>query len=129
MNQFRTHTKFAIGDVHGSMKYLHALIEKCLAYAEKQQTLPHFIFLGDYVDRGSQSREVLTYLQHLPEILGPGSKVTCLRGNHNQMLIDAVLHHVVDPWFSNGGQETLNSYARKPSNLRRPFNCEVQQTG
>ena len=118
MNQFRTYTKFAIGDVHGSMKYLQALIEKCLAYAEEQRTLPHFIFLGDYVDRGSQSREVLSCLQHLPEILGSGSKVTCLRGNHDQMFIDAVLHHDVNSWFSNGGEQTLNSYAREPSNLR-----------
>ena len=118
MNQFRTYTKFAIGDVHGSLKYLQALIEKCLAYAEEQQTLPHFIFLGDYVDRGSQSREVLSCLQHLPEILRSGSKVTCLRGNHDQMFIDAVLHHDVNSWFSNGGDETLNSYAREPSNLR-----------
>jgi len=46
MNQFRTYTKFAIGDVHGSMKYLHALIGKCLAYAEKQQTLPISSFSG-----------------------------------------------------------------------------------
>ncbi len=118
MNPFRTYTKFAIGDVHGSMKYLQALIEKCLAYAEEQQTLPHFIFLGDYVDRGSQSREVLSCLQQLPEILGSGSKVTCLRGNHDQMFIDAVLHRDIDGWLSNGGDETLNSYAREPSNLR-----------
>jgi serine/threonine protein phosphatase 1 len=34
------------------------------------------------------------------------------------MLIDAVLHHKVNSWFSNGGKETLNSYATKPSNLR-----------
>ena len=100
------------------MKYLQALIEKCLAYTGKPQTLPHFIFLGDYVDRGSQSREVLSYLQLLPEILGPGSKVTCLRGNHDQMFIDAVLRHDVNSWFSNGGEETLNSYARKQSSLR-----------
>ena len=121
MNQFRTYTKIAIGDVHGSLKYLQALIEKCLVYAEEQQTLPHFIFLGDYVDRGSQSREVLSCLQHLPEILGSGSKVTCLRGNHDQMFIDAVLHHDVNSWFSNEGDETLNSYAREPSNLRYDF--------
>jgi serine/threonine protein phosphatase 1 len=117
MNQFSTYTTFAIGDVHGTMKYLQTLIEKCLAYAEKQQTLPHFILLGDLVDRGPQSREVLTYLQQLPEILGPGSKLTCLRGNHDQMFIDAVLHHDVNSWFFNGGRETLNSYARKPSSL------------
>ena len=102
MNQFQTYTKFAIGDIHGSMKYLRALIGKCLEYAEKQQTRPHFIFLGDYVDRGPQSREVLTYLQQLPEILRTGAKATCLRGNHDQMLIDAVLHHDVNSWFFNG---------------------------
>jgi hypothetical protein len=69
-------------------------------------------------DRGSQSREVLSHLQNLPEILRPGSRVTCLRGNYDQMFIDAVLQHDVSSWFSNGGEETLNSYARKPSNLR-----------
>jgi serine/threonine protein phosphatase 1 len=118
MNPFQTYTKFAIGDIHGSMKYLQALVGKCLVYAEKQQTRPHFILLGDYVDRGPQSRQVLTYLQQLPEILGPGSKVTCVRGNHDQMFIDAILRHDVNSWFSSGGEVTLNSYARKPSSLR-----------
>ena len=44
--------------------------------------------------------------------------MTSLRGNHDQMFIDAVLHHDVNSWFFNGGDEALNSYAREPSNLR-----------
>ena len=37
------------------------------------------------------------------------------------MFIDAVLHHDVNSWFSNGGEEILNSYAREPSNLSYDF--------
>jgi serine/threonine protein phosphatase 1 len=44
---------FAIGDVHGCLKPLEALVQKCLDYAEGRAI--KFVFLGDYVDRGPDS--------------------------------------------------------------------------
>lgn len=62
------------------------------------------VFLGDYVDRGSESREVVALVRSLPH-------VTCLRGNHEDMLC------AQDPrmWLNNGGASTLMSY-RHPLN-------------
>jgi serine/threonine protein phosphatase 1 len=110
-----TYTKFAIGDIHGCMKQLNDLVVECLAYCDEEQSIPHFIFLGDYIDRGPQSKQVLTYLQRLPAILDPEAKVTCLRGNHDQMMIDTLLHQDVkqeDVWLNNGGEQTLASYSK-----------------
>ena len=69
------------------------------------------IFVGDYVDRGPDSRAVIERLLHLPE----GFETRCLRGNHDQ----AVLDFLRDPlsfraWKNYGAQETLLSYGVRP---------------
>ena len=52
---------FAIGDIHGCYDKLRRLMER-LPYDPERDTL---VFLGDYIDRGSQSKEVITYLCQL----------------------------------------------------------------
>jgi serine/threonine protein phosphatase 1 len=98
---------FAIGDIHGEMFLLHQLVKQCLAHAKVQETEAHFVFLGDYVDRGPRSNEVIAFLRKLPN-------ATCLRGNHDQMMCEAVIHKNRDSkywWLNNGGLRTIESYA------------------
>jgi len=98
---------FAIGDIHGSLAQLRGLIHKCVSYAG--DTPPKFIFIGDYIDRGPKSKEVIEFLQHLTQTLPPEA-VICLRGNHDQMLIDALqFKDSRKLWLVNGG---LQSYGR-----------------
>ena len=52
---------FAVGDIHGCYEKLRRLMER-LPYDPEQDTL---VFLGDYIDRGSQSKEVINYLCQL----------------------------------------------------------------
>ncbi|NMD05917.1 MAG: serine/threonine protein phosphatase, partial [Deltaproteobacteria bacterium] len=52
---------FAIGDIHGCLDKLEELIEKISADHQKDQ----LIFLGDYIDRGKYSREVVDYVINL----------------------------------------------------------------
>ena len=100
---------YAIGDVHGRSDLLTGL----LAMVE-HDSAPHetakktLIFLGDYVDRGPDSRGVIETLLHgLPE----GFSTHFLKGNHEQLLLDFLKDpQQLDHWYLNGGKATLKSY-------------------
>ena len=85
----------AIGDIHGRFDKLQEL----LALLPEEGEL---VFLGDYVDRGPQSAEVVALLRETAHI--------CLLGNHEQLMIDAILHGQTYMWHINGGLETIKSY-------------------
>ena len=101
----------AIGDVHGCLQSLQALTEKLEKYSERT-----FIFLGDYIDRGPDSKGVVDFL------LDYRNRQDCifLRGNHEQMLLDAYYNDNLDLWLMNGGRSTLESYGAKYNNLDIP---------
>lgn len=91
----------AIGDIHGCFNSLLALLKKLEAYPEAT-----LIFIGDYIDRGPKSMQVVDYLIEYSD------KRECifLRGNHEQMLLDAVNKNDSSMWIRNGGESTLQSY-------------------
>lgn len=102
---------YAIGDIHGCAGLLAdmlALIETDII--ENQVRAPVRVFLGDYIDRGEQSADVLKRLQAIAE--NDPDKVVCLLGNHEMMLLD----FLDDPqtngqrWLRNGGLQTLASF-------------------
>lgn len=93
----------AIGDIHGCCSTIKALIEKLEPYKDHK-----LIFIGDYIDRGPCSKDVVDYMIELRD----QSDWDCvfLRGNHEQMLLDAVESNQVRGWMINGGETTLRSY-------------------
>lgn len=95
----------AIGDIHGCFHTLKDLLSK-IEYTSETDTL---VFVGDYIDRGYYSCEVVSFLKELQEKVGL-EKCVCLRGNHEQMAIDAHEHGKEMLWFYNGGQYTNMSY-------------------
>lgn len=98
------HRLFAIGDIHGCFDPLKELIE------EKIQLTPHdkLVLLGDYIDRGPKSKEVIDYIMGLQN---KGFDITALSGNHEQMLLDAWEEEdFTGIWMMNGGKETLKSF-------------------
>ena len=78
-NEKRT---IAIGDIHGCYYTLIDLLQK-IDYQSGRDTL---IFLGDYIDRGPHSYQVVSQLKRLRAQVG--DSCICLRGNHEQMAID-----------------------------------------
>lgn len=102
---------YAIGDVHGCYELLTALLEAIVADAAavKSAKLPLLIFVGDYVDRGPRSADVLSALVWLSR--HAAIEVMFLRGNHEAMLF-AFLEEPFRalPWLQHGGAETLESY-------------------
>jgi serine/threonine protein phosphatase 1 len=98
---------YVVGDIHGCESKLRRLMTAVHDYNAGRPCA--FIFLGDYIDRGNNSRGVvewlMTFQKRMPE------RVTCLLGNHEEMLLrglDNSYDH--EYWALNGGEETLNSY-------------------
>lgn len=100
---------FAIGDVHGCYDKLVALLGVCEAVAGGGRA--RFVLIGDYVDRGPDSRKVLDFLIDQQR---DNDRFICLRGNHETMLLDAAgpdrTVSDVFNWRINGGEQTLASY-------------------
>jgi serine/threonine protein phosphatase 1 len=97
----------AIGDVHGCYDKLVDLLPRCREYAAGRDH--RFVFVGDYIDRGSDSRAVV---QHLIDLDRSSGQHVFLRGNHEDMLLHALLDpDAADSWLANGGDATLASYS------------------
>ena len=94
----------AIGDIHGCSTALRTLLENVKAGPDD-----HVIFLGDYVDRGPDSKDVIDQILALKE----HTKITCLRGNH-EVVMNAARKSMADEcrWLTPtyGGASTLASY-------------------
>ena len=105
---------FAIGDIHGCYDKLRSLMKR-LPYDPKHDTL---VFLGDYIDRGVRSREVLTYLCDLRRQV---KNLILLMGNHEYLMLE--YHRTGDPALLPflrhlGIDATLDSYgAKNPKSL------------
>ena len=100
---------FAIGDIHGELAHLHTLLDR-LPQLRADDTL---VFVGDYVDRGPESREVIATLRELPE--NTPARVVCLRGNHEDAWL-RVIEHGWDEFVlpaANGCRATLLSFQRE----------------
>lgn len=84
-------SRFAIADIHGCYQTLRVLVEQRLRL-NKNDTL---FLLGDYINKGPDSKGVLDYLMHLKEA---GYKLEMIRGNHDQMLIETERPAYKDRW-------------------------------
>jgi serine/threonine protein phosphatase 1 len=113
----RGYRAYAIGDVHGRLDLLDSLlaeIERDLAQRPSRKTL--LVFLGDLIDRGPNSAQVI---ERLRTYRWPGVKIVCLLGNHEEVLLrildgDAAL---ITQWRWFGGAECLKSYGVDPSEI------------
>jgi serine/threonine protein phosphatase 1 len=94
---------FAVGDIHGCYQKLCALMDKLPLNKEQDQLL----FIGDYIDRGPGSIEVLDYLIDLKMRL-PG--IIFLKGNHEDMLQNYLDGKDRFTYLLNSGQQTLDAY-------------------
>ncbi len=96
--------KILIGDIHGCLKTLKKLIKK-VNYDSKTDQL---IFLGDYIDRGKNSKGVLDFVSHIREV---HPQTILLRGNHEHMMLRSLKNQKYYlMWQMNGGREALDSF-------------------
>jgi serine/threonine protein phosphatase 1 len=95
-----TQTAF-IGDVHGSLRPLIGILD-----ALESRCISHTVFLGDYLNKGSESAQVLERLIALSE----SSSVTLIRGNHESAFLDALETNNLGPFLKMGGAAAIRSY-------------------
>jgi len=114
------HRVYGIGDIHGRLdllQELHGMIEADADPFDGERTV---VYLGDCIDRGMQSREVVELLLDQPLA---GFDNVYLVGNHEQTLLDFLAHpKAASGWLNWGGRETLLSYG-----LQAPMQVDRDQ--
>jgi serine/threonine protein phosphatase 1 len=104
---------YAVPDLHGRHDLLYAAIQKIVDHS--QGHIAKIVTLGDYVDRGVNSRLVIECLSNWSSQELP---LVALKGNHEAMMWECCRNLAeVDWWLKNGGDQTLSSYGWCPSNL------------
>lgn len=99
---------YAVGDIHGRADLLLNLLEQIRLDPAEADIRKIVIFLGDYVDRGLQSRQVIDILL---DISKSGHGAVFLKGNHEQAMCQFLADsHFGRTWKYYGGLETLHSY-------------------
>lgn len=96
---------YAVADLHGRLDLLEAALERIEAQADGGT----IVFMGDYIDRGPDSKGVLDRL-----MAGPSKQSwrwVCLKGNHEDMMVGAIRgRYQPEWWIGNGGGETIVSF-------------------
>lgn len=99
---------YVVGDAHGCIALYRALEQRILQDAAALGEAPTIVLLGDVVDRGPDTAGLLDHLIAPP---APGVTRICLRGNHEEMMLQFMSAPSTNsPWLTFGGFETLMSY-------------------
>jgi serine/threonine protein phosphatase 1 len=95
---------YAISDIHGCFDTFYELLISSINLRKSDR----LILLGDYIDRGEKSKEVIDFII---DLVMKGFDITPLMGNHETMLIDSYKNPEMLPlWYMNSGISTLNSF-------------------
>lgn len=95
---------YAIGDIHGQLKMLRAALTEVQRRLTGADTV---VFLGDYIDRGENSALVIEAVLIFRAMK---ANIIFLRGNHEEMMLDAFEGSGFNLWMENGGRQTIASY-------------------
>ncbi len=93
---------FVVGDIHGHFETFRAL-----TFRLKLRDHDVLVCLGDMIDRGPNSAELISFIRHHDNII-------CIKGNHEQMAVQCITKdgtfEVWKPWMDRGGKSTYGSY-------------------
>jgi serine/threonine protein phosphatase 1 len=113
------HLLYAVGDIHGRLDLLEVILDRIEADARARGHVERrtLVFLGDYVDRGPDSRGVVDKaVSGLPQ----GFDAHFLKGNHEAILLNFLDDtRSLDQWLVNGGDATMRSYGVDTERLAR----------
>lgn len=99
---------YAIPDLHGRFDLLKQSVQAIADDVTTHDFDYEIITLGDYIDRGPDSKQIIEYLMTAPD------HYKCLKGNHEAMMVETI-RTPLDPdwWMGNGGDATMASYGCK----------------
>jgi len=104
---------YAIPDIHGRLDLLEAALDRISRHSAGQSAV--IVTLGDYVDRGPSSRQVI---ERLMEWRSETLSIVSLKGNHEAMMWQVCNNLAeLDWWIRNGGDRTLTSYQSSEEKL------------
>ena len=116
---------YAVGDVHGRLDLLKRLEETIVQDRADLRQPALLVLLGDLVDRGPSSAQVLDHVLSRPP---DGIERVCLLGNHEALMLGFVANPRPDSmWLDQGGRETLLSYGIPAAMLERPTRRSLAQ--
>jgi len=106
----------AIGDIHGQRTRLLELMASIDDYRKRKSVKEeHIVFLGDFVDRGPYSAQIIDYLaKRAKKAKEAKHSEIFLHGNHEELLLEGLDHTGTrhDLWWRNGGMQTVESYLK-----------------
>jgi serine/threonine protein phosphatase 1 len=95
---------FAISDIHGCFETFHRIVTAHIRLTKSDR----LILLGDYIDRGEKSKEVIDFIM---DLMNMGFDIKPLSGNHEAMLLDSWRNPDMLPlWLLNDGNSTMQSF-------------------
>ena len=110
---------YAVGDIHGRLDLLEALLAKIEGdMAEREPRRTFIVFLGDLIDRGAESAGVVERLRtYRPR----GARPIFLAGNHEEVMLEILggRSDILADWMKFGGAECVASYGVDVDRLRR----------
>ena len=100
---------FAIGDIHGCLNQLISIHDQIFNYKNYKKEEDLLIYIGDYIDRGPKSKQVIDQILQLKN---KEIKAVFLMGNHEEMMIDFLFNKInnLENWLINGADQTFKSY-------------------
>ena len=100
---------FVIGDIHGCLNQLISIHNKIFNYANYKKEEDLLVYLGDYIDRGPKSKQVVDQILNLKN---EGIKTTFLMGNHEEFMWDFLFNEInnLKNWLNFGADKTFKSY-------------------
>lgn len=114
---------YVIADLHGRFDLLCKAID--LIEDDAGEAGGTFIVLGDFVDRGPQSRSIIDLLMAGPQC--PNWRWIVLQGNHEAMMLECLANPgILRWWIGNGGGETLRSYGYEQGDDLHPLRIPAE---
>ncbi len=105
--------RYVIGDIHGHADLLQALLSQIIPHFNNNDKL---IFVGDYIDRGPNSKQVIDIILSLKKTYP--KQIICLKGNHEQWFLDTYHNHSKISWLiSMEGFSTIESYSQEAATI------------
>ncbi len=122
---------FAIADLHGRYDLIEKAILEIYDRCADETDLVTIVTLGDYIDRGPRSKDIISFLMQgqadCAAVEKPRYRFICLKGNHEDMMVETLTKPLHPKWWvGNGGGMTLISYGHAREGIYDPSVVPVE---
>jgi serine/threonine protein phosphatase 1 len=119
---------YAVGDLHGRFDLLQKAWKAANTDLLKRSIDGQFIILGDMIDRGPETSQLIGWVRSVMSEPNPTLKLLAIRGNHEDIMLKCIQnpsYYNINWWFGNGGYQTMQSYGWRDGLDVVPFSSSV----